>query len=440
MKKIIFGLIGLLFLGGVGYYLTVDSNRVVKTITLQKEFHNKIENLKLRGFEIENHKIDIDTEEFIISVKNSKRVINFLKRENIKIDEKKVENLNGLKLFVKVKYEYKFINLDITPISLPNSYKESIEDEMEKKVLAKIEKLMKEKKFLVNLQIDYQMKEIKGKVKDINEKIALDGTIFILKDFKFLTLLQNNHITNIQTKVEDFHLFSPNEANVTLKNYRSKITPTKIKYNQTYALDYFNNGEKKPLILEDFFMSSISTLKDKNSSEIIHIQSKKMQTHILDEKVVFYDLDLKTKVENLNIENIDKIKKEPKATDEVVKELLSNDIHFEITNLNVAKVKIFNKEADGFDIFGGVDINHTIDLSKLQTDFMKEKDKLDLKLKIIVSKSLYRVLSKKRKIKLATFIIKPKKEKGKRVYTLELKKGKIKINNISISKPLDLFL
>jgi len=110
-------------------------------------------------------------------------------------------------------------------------------------------------------------------------------------------------------------------------------------------------------------------------------------------------------------------------------ELISHGIHFEIPNFSVKNIMFENQKLEGFKLTSSFDIDKSLDLSSLEKNPMAAIGAVDATLNLSLSNQFFGLLAQQPQAMMAMMMFQPKDVKGKKVYKIELKDGKVSVND-----------
>ena len=354
------------------------------------------------------------------------------------------EEFKGMKLGVDLEYLSHAVALELYPVALPTKLSTSVTDENDKKILAQIEKMLEKKTFLLHVEADYATTTFKGYVKDINETLqGVEEAKLRLQGLHFSGKIKGDRVSQIDQTLNVMRLYVSDEINMYLSGLQSNYTLTGdsvYDYTTEYTIEKMrmDSNAEFELTADEIMVHSTSTVKDGLVSETLKSKMKAMEILLEGERLALENSLLDLKVDNLDVSAFEKLQTvDPENEQEfnaALQKLISNNVHLEITTLSADKVTLQGKKVDGFTLHSTLDIDKSLNISRLEANPMYALDKIDAQLKVSLSKELLDVISRDPKAMIALMIFTPKDVNGKQVYSVELKDGALTVNGKSILK------
>ena len=441
MKKLGLGILGLIAVAAL-YYFTLGADQVREK--LQQELSTQLTELESKGFKISEREIKEREEHFVISLDDPKKASAFLTQQGMELSVQEAEELKGIKLGVDVEYLSHAVALELYPVALPTQLSTSVTDENDKKILAQIEKMLEKKTFLLHVTADYSTTSFEGYIKDINETIQGEQEAkFRLQGLHFSGKIKDEKISQINQTLNVMRLYVSDEINMYLSGLQSNYALTGASV-YDYITDYtiekvrMDSSDEFELSADAISVHSTSTVKDGLVSETLKSKMKTLEILLEGDRLALENSLLDLKVNNLDVSAFEKLQTvDPDNEQEfnaALQKLISNNVHLEITTLSADKVTLQGKKVDGFTLHSSIDIDKSLNLSRLETNPMYALDKIDAKLKVSLSKELLDVIARQPKAMIALMIFSPKDVNGEKVYSVELKDGALKVNGKSVLK------
>ena len=437
MKKIGLGL-GALILAAALYYFTVGASQITEEIKVQ--VNTQLTSLEKEGFSIEERKIEEKKEHFVISFDDPKKISAFLYRQGMQITAEDTEVLKGLKIGVDTHYlpdTYSSVSFDIYPIAVPKMFTSST-NAGDKQVLAEIQKMLDKKTFLMHVSLNKTASGFKGYMADINETIKDEENInLILKGLNFEGDIKDNSIHSVKQTLDNFSLLISDKMKITFSDIKSdyKITgKTLYDYSTHYTIANVLvdiESELKVNVQNIDVLSNSSVTNDiasgtiKTTVENIHITQEKESFDL--ENFVF-----EMKASNIDITAMDKLQKadlsDEKVMNDILKQLFSKGVHFEISTLSLESIENDGQKIDGFNLTAQVTLDKDFDILALEQNPLSALNTVNADLKFAFSKELFGFIAQQPQAMMAFMMFPPKDENDKKVYTLELKDAKFTVN------------
>ena len=441
MKKLGLGMLGIILVAVI-YYFTLGADQVREK--LQQELSTQLTELETKGFSISEREIKKREEHFVISLADPKKASAFLKEQGLEFSIQETEELKGMKVGVDVEYLSHAVALELYPVALPTQMSTSVTDENDKLILAQIEKMLEKKTFLLHVEADYSTTTFKGYVKDINETVQGEEEAKLrLQGLHFSGNIKGDRVSQIKQTLNVMRLYVSDEINMYLSGLESNYTLTGdsvYDYSTEYTIEKMrmNSNTEFDLTADEITVHSTSTVKDGLVSETLKSKMKAMEILLEGDRLALENSLLDLKVDNLDVSAFEKLQTvDPENEQEfnaALQKLISNNVHLEITTLSADKVTLQGKKVDGFRLHSTLDIDKSLNISRMEANPMYALDKIDANLKISLSKELLDVISRQPEAMIALMIFTPKDVNGKQVYSVELKDGTLNVNGKSILK------
>jgi hypothetical protein len=439
VKKIGLGLFGVIAMATI-YYFTAGSKQL--TIQMKEQVNAEIATLQTQGFGVEGREVSEKNEHFVISLDEPQKVASYLTAEGAQVSVQDIAALKGFKIGIDVTYladAYSAASFDMYPVALPTALTTANMDEDEKKALAQIEKMIEKKTFLIHVDVNKLGTGFKGYMKDINEVIEGKEPIALtMTALKFTGDLKDDKIKGVKQTLKNFTMKDASDAiNIQVNNLTSNYVltgSTKYDYTTGYTIEEIlvTAKDEFKLSINDMTMDSTSKVKNNLASitaqteiKSIHFsegqKNSTLETLIFDMKADNFDMKAIEKLENIDPNN----EKELLAT---FQELISKGIHFEIPNFSVKNLEFENQKLDGFTFTSSFDIDKSLDLASLEKNPMAAISAMDANINLTLSNQLFGLLAQQPQAVMAMMMIQPKDVNGNKVYTVELKDGKLSVN------------
>lgn len=439
MKKIGLSLLGIVAVAAI-YYFTSGSEQL--TIQMKQHVDTELASLQTKGFAVEGREVSEKKEHFVISFDDTKKVTAFLNAQGAQVTEQDIEPLKGLKIGVDVTYladAYSAASFDIYPMAFPNMEVTSKMNENDKKTLKDIQRMLEEKTFLAHVDVNKLGTGFKGYMKDINEVIDGEHTITIkMTALKFNGDLKDDKLSAVTQTLKNVTIKGDNDAfNMQLNNLKSNYAitgDTKYDYTTGYTI------EEMLVTTKDEFKLSVNSMTMNSTSEVnnnlasitaqteinsIHFtegqKTSTLKTLIFDMKADNFDMAAIEKLETINPNN----EEELLAT---FQQLISKGVRLEIPNFSVKNLEFENEKLDGFKLTSSFDIDKDLDLSTLEQNPMAAIGAMNANLNLTLSEQLFGFIAKQPQAVMVMMMIQPKDVNGDKVYTVELKNGKLSVN------------
>jgi len=440
MKKI--GIVAIAIVAVIGiYYITIGSTQIVEQ--MKQEINSEVTQLQKVGFNIKDREVKEKKEHFTVAFDDSKKITNYLKGENLDINNRDVEFLKGGEFGIDIEYlptAKDAIAVEIYPTKLPLSmYKELGKEN--NKTIKNIEQMIKDKLFLVHLNINKLSNAFDGYIKDIDK----DG--FISRGFKFDGKIDNNEVTNVKQSLELISYSMGKELDMNISAFKTDISNIT---NDSISVDYniksirFKSEENQSILLIadniDGILSSdtkkglYSEQSDFNISSIKYTENRK--------ETLFQDFQLSTAVKNINEKALKKLqnfsseklddKETTKELTDILKKITTADSSIEISNIAIKSITTNGQKIDGFSINAFGKINRDFDWKQVDKNPMALLNLLNAKINIEASNDIVGMMASNPNMMMIMMLIQPMDKNGKKVFNIEFNKGSLKVNG----KPL----
>jgi len=439
MKKVALALIALIAIFVI-YYITIGSKQL--TAEIRKEVNKEFTQLKGSGFSIDEQNLSNDRQKIILTLQDTDKITAYLnKQEQHLLNRDDIEILKGMQIALDIEYNPNTsdaIAMDIYPIKLPNNFYQNLN----KKDIAKLEELIKEKLFLVHININKLLSSFNGYIKDIDKEFKDDGTTshLVMKGAKFDGTIEDNNIEDIKQTLEKFSFEVNKQINI---NLNGLITNIKNHDNNLHDVEYsiksFNiiNKIENPFTLK---IANITGISEERLNKNLLNQKSKDQISSIEftqngKKTILNSINIDTSVHNINQKAFDKLrKKTPENIGnsegiQLLKELIKDNISIEIPNLSIDKITYEGKTFDGFKIKALAKVEKDFDLKSLDNNLQLALTKLfNVKINIEASNEFINLISNNPQIMVMMMIIQPIDKNGKKYYDIQYNKGELKIN------------
>jgi len=348
-----------------------------------------------------------------------------------------------MKIGIDVAYladAYSAASFDMYPVALPTALTSVQMDADDKKALEQIQKMIEKKGFLVHVDVNKLGTGFKGYMKDINEVIEGTKPVTIATtSLKFNGDLENDKLKSISQTLKNVTIHSKNdEINIQLNHLKSnyqRTGDTSYDYDTGYTIEEIIFTAKNEFNLRVNHVSVDSDSKVKNNLASITAQTKIDSIHFTDgqKTSALETLSFNMKADNFDMKAIEKLETiDPNNEKEllaVFQQLISHGIHFEIPNFSVKQIEFENQKLDGFKLTSSFEIDKSLDLSTLEQNPMAAIGAMDANLNLALSNQLFGLLAQQPQAVMAMMLFQPKDVNGQKVYKVELKGGKVTVND-----------
>ena len=438
MKKLGFGLIGLVFATSI-YYFTLGSAQLTSEIKTQ--VNAELANIQTQGFSVQGREVGEEKEHFVISFDEPQKIAAFFTKNGALLSASDAEILKGLKIGVALAYlpdVYSAASLDIYPLTLPTMISAAVESDEEKKILAQIEKMLEKKTFLIHVDANKLGTGFKGYMKDIDEVIHGEADVeMLLSELEFSGDIKDDKVQGMKQTLKELSINVQNEFTMVMHNLKSDYTmtgATQYDYATSYSIENMSAKAKDELNLQfnDFELSSNSTVKNGLSSAMFKTKTKNIVLEEKGNKLLLDGIVFEMKADNLDIkvfEQLGKIDvKNEKEVNMVLQQLISQGVSFEIPTFSVENVQNAGQKMGGFSLTSMLKIDKSLNIAATQNNPLAAVNALNAKIDFSLSKELFAELAKRPEAVMAMMLFQPKDVNGKKIYNIELKDGKLSVN------------
>ena len=441
-KKLGFGLLGLLVAGAI-YYFTIGSS--ILASEMQKQVNSELLQASTHGFKVEEHNVKQMKEHFTLTLDNPEKITHFLETRGILVQKSDIETLTGLKLGVDIAYlsdAYSAVSIDLYPLTLPTQLTAVNLEPKDKKILTQFTTMLTNKALLVHVDVNKLGTGFKGYIQDINETINDDFmTNVSLQGLTFEGSVNAHKLEKITQNLKALHLLLDEKVSISLQGMQSHYLltgKTKYDYSSSYSIDTIQvqDNNHSSLSLQDTQISSISVVQDNLMTASIISNTKSI--HIKDKEKTFTldTLKLNTKTSNLDILAFEKLQEvdaqNQEALNTVMQQLVSKGVRIDIQNISAQNISYEDKKLDDFNLTAYLDIDKSLNITALQQNPLLAISAIDANLKLTLAPALFKFISEQPKAMLMLMLFQPQDINGKKVYSAELKDGKLTVNGMPV--------
>jgi len=439
MRKLGLSLLALIVVAAI-YYFTSGSTQLA--LQMKEQVDAQMATLQNEGFVVAAKEVDTKKEHFVITMDEPEKIAAFLTAKGMQTTAKDLESLKGLKIGVDVAYladAYSAASFDIYPLALPTAFSLSSVSESDKKLLTQIEKLIEKKTFLLHLDVNKLGSGFKGYMKDIDEVVEDDKKVKLsMKSLKFTGDIKDDKLLGIKQTLDSIAVqLEDNSFDVKMDNLVSNYKVTGAS-NYDYVTDYtvenisISTDDSFKMTMKNFTIDSTSKEKDgllsvtaNSTLDTIEFKdgqkSGSLKSLVFDIQANNFDIEALSKLETIDPNN-------EKELRSVAQQLISKGIQFSISDFSVKQIEVDKKKLDGFTLTSAFDIDKSLDLSSLERNPMAAIGAMDANLKLTLSNQLFGLIAQQPQAVMAMMLFAPKDVNGKKVYKVELKNGKLTVN------------
>ena len=438
MKKLSFATLGIILIALL-YYFTAGSEKVANKMKLHLD--TELASLQTQGFSVKGREISEKKEHFVIAFNEPKKIALFLSQKGSEVTQEELEALKGLEVGVDINYladTYSAVSFDLYPITLPVGITASATSQEDKKILAQMKNLLKKKTFLLHADINKLGTGFKGYMKDIDEVLNADDTVhFVLKKLKFSGDIENNTVSAVTQTLKILNIDAGDTLNMSLNGLKSiyKVTgKSAYEYKVSYVVESINMQQKDTMLfkIKNFEALSNANVKDALLNSSVKTKIEQIQIGKEKEKIVLDTLVFDIKADNLDLKAIETFENiDPNNEQEIntaLQALVSKGMRLEIPTLSIENIEGMGKKMQGFHLDLSLDVDKSLNIAALQQNPMLALNALNANINLTLSKEFYTLISQQPQAMMALMLFQPKEVKGKKVYAIELKNGKLTVN------------
>jgi len=427
MKKILSGIVGSVVVAGGLFYYT--SQKLVGD-----EINAQLTALQAHGFVIQDRKENADGEHLVISLADMHKFSKLIPEyEAILLAEDK-SALKDFKLGVDWTSSGAGISMDIYPVSFPTADIPAEAKEIMDKYIA-------DKTLMLHLDYNTLTKNFEGNLKDIDEEINNEIGLKLL-GLAFDGSLSDEKIA-LNYKLNEFKLSDDKKSIVEATGVSSVGTYEGLNYyisNGTTNVDkVFINlpNTTDSLDLSNMSFKVTSDVKNKLLESRLNMVTKTLDASIRGDKFTLDNFTFDYGIKNIDMEAFDKLTKlinreNPNFQSPEVKgyiaDMFKNGMEFDIYKLGVDSIMHNGQTLKGFSLKTNLKIDNNPDLIQtLQMQPMQALSSVTIDGQIKVSDEIFAEILKNPKGRMA-MMIQAKEENGYKIYDIELKESKLKVN------------
>lgn len=434
-KKLGLALLGVILVLVMYYF---NAQHIKNLNKLQDTVTTQLTAMQTQGFSVSNRKTKKGTEYFIITLDDPKKATLFFTQKGVQLKREELDDFKGLQLAVDVTYAKDTLTLELYPVALPTNIKTSMISKNGKKIVAQLEEMIKNKTFLMHVDIKYSTATFKGYIKDINEEVQGEQDVQLsLQGFQFSGDIKGKRIAELKQTLNAIHIYMSDEMNTSISGLQISYVftgPTVYDYTADYSIEKIKMNEdlQSALYADNISLFSTSSVENGLASESLKAKIKNIDFIFGREKISMQTVFLDMNVSNLEVEVIEKLQNtdpaQKKVFDALSEKALSNIIHLEIPMLSVGKVALKEKVMDGFTLHSIMDIDPSLDIYRLGTNPKHALNKMDVNITLSLSKELLDLIKEDPATMLVYMMYRPKRVLENRVYDLKLNNGLLNIN------------
>jgi len=441
MKKLAFGLIGLVAVAVI-YYFTAGSAQVTENAKQQLE--HELSMLQQSGFSVKERKNEAKSDHFVISFDDPKKITQYLNTQGAEMTLEDAKALKGMQIGVDAKYladSYSALSLDLYPVSLPKSMLKDLGEE-DKKLVKHIETMLDKKALLLHIDFNRILSGFKGYLKDINETIEEDGekATIAAKGMTFEGSIEKEKIHELSQKIALISLNAGKELQVKVSN----ISVTYLITGKT-PYDAISHYRTESIVVkaEPAFSLLVKNIENetKNSvsngllKSVINTKAKQIEISEAQKKHSIEEIVLDLTVDNLDIAALEALQntdpEDETRINTLTQQLLSKGISLTLPAFSAKKIVESGTVMDGFDMNGSVIIDKSFNVAAASQNLLMALDALQVKTHISISTELYALLVQDPRAMIMMMMVPPVSKENKKIYDIDFSKGKFTVNGNS---------
>ncbi len=441
MKKLAFGLIGLVLIAVI-YYFMNGSAQI--TQEAKQELNHALSTLQQSGFSVNARKSTQKTDHFIIRFDEPEKITRYLNKQGVEMTLEEAKALKGLQVGVETQYlpdRSTALSLNLYPVALPDQMMKDLSHE-DKQLADHIRGMLDKRALLLHIDFNKMLSGFKGYVKDINETIEEDGEK-VKVAAKGMTFEGN-------FKAGRIHEFSQKAALVSLdadKELQLKISGIEGRYTATGTSPYdisshyhaktvaITSGQTLSVLAQNVDNTTQNSVHNGLLKSVIRSKAESIEISEAQKKHTIHTMLFDFTANNLDIAAIEALQKtDPKdktRISQLTQQMLSKGITFTLNTLSAKKITENGSTIDGFDINGTVSIAKSFNINAASQNPLLVLDAIDIKTYISVSDALYALTVQDPRAMIMMMMVPPVEKAGRKIYTVIFSHGKLTVNGTS---------
>ena len=436
MKKIGIIVIALVAIIGI-YYLTVGSAQIVEK--MKQELNSELTELQKVGFDIKDREVTEKKEHFVIAFDDSKKITDYLKEEDIAIAQNDIEILKGGEFGVDIEYlptARDAISMEIYPTKLPSSFYAELVGE-DKKAVQELEKMIKDKLFLVHVNINKLSNAFDGYLKDI------DKNGFISRGFKFEGKIDDEKIKSATQSLELISYSLEKELDMNISSLTTNIlNMDRDSIDMDYSIESIGfkseDNQSSLFIANGLYGLFSSEIKSGLLSETNDFNISSIKLVREGEDTLIKNFKLNTNINNINEEALSRLQNfSSDGLDEnetmkhlipILKDITTADSSINISNISIESIITNGQKIEGFNIDAFGKVNGDFDWKEVEDNPMALLNLFDTKINLEASNDIVSMVASDPRAMMLMMFIQPIDKNGKKVFNIEFSKGSLKVN------------
>ncbi len=441
MKKLGFGLIGLLAIAAV-YYFMAGSAQI--TENAKQQLNHELSTLQQSGFSVKERKSEAREDHFILSFDDPEKIAQYLNSQGVEMTLEDAKVLKGMQIGVDAKYladSYSALSLDLYPVALPENMLEDMGEE-DKKLIEHIKTMLEKKALLLHMDFNKMLSGFKGYIKDIDETIEEDGekVHIAAKGMTFEGDIKEEKIHELSQKIGLISLDAGEALQVKVTNVTGNYIITgKTPYDATSHYKSESVIVKAEptfsLVMKEIENETTNSVKNGLLKSKIKTKAKLIEISEEQKKRSIEDIVLDFTVENLDIATLEALQKtdpeDETRINALTRQLLSKGIVLTLPTFSAKKITENGTAMDGFDMNGSVIIDKSFSVAAASQNPLAALNALQVKTHISVSNELYALIVQDPRAMIMMMMVPPVTKENKKIYDVDFSGGKLTVNGIS---------
>ncbi len=438
-KKLGFGIIGLILIAAAYSFFTHGSAQIIENA--KQHLNTQLATLEQSGFSIKERKSEKKTDHFVISFDDPQKVSRYLNTQGAEMTQEEAEALKGLQVGVDAAYlpdSYSALSLDLYPTALPKSMMEDLGDE-DKKLIAAIKKMLKEKAFLIHIDFNKMLSGFKGYVKDINKTVTDDGESVNIaaNGMTFKGDIQQGKVHTFSQKIALISLdagkaLEVNASNIVGGYSMTGKTPYDITSHYQIRSVWVQAEPSFSLNAENIENETKNSVHNGLLKSTIRTKAEKIAIAQAQQKDTIERVRLDFNVDHLDIAVLEALQKtDPEDEAHIqalTQQLLSKGITLTLSDFSAGRIIQDGTAMDGFDMNGSLSVDSTFNAAAASQNPLLALDALHVQTHVSISNELYALMVQDPRAMIMMMMLPPASQKGKKIYDIHFSKGKLSVN------------
>ncbi len=441
MKKLGFGLIGLLAIAAV-YYFMAGSAQI--TENAKQQLNHELSTLQQSGFSVKERKSEAREDHFILSFDDPEKIAQYLNSQGVEMTLEDAKVLKGMQIGVDAKYladSYSALSLDLYPVALPENMLEDMGEE-DKKLIEHIKTMLEKKALLLHMDFNKMLSGFKGYIKDIDETIEEDGekVHIAAKGMTFEGDIKEEKIHELSQKIGLISLDAGEALQVKVTNVTGNYIITgKTPYDATSHYKSESVIVKAEptfsLVMREIENETTNSVKNGLLKSKIKTKAKLIEINEEQKKRSIEDIVLDFTVENLDIATLEALQKtdpeDETRINALTRQFFSKGITLTLPVFSAKKITDNGTAMNGFDMNGSVIIDKSFSVAAASQNPLAALNALQVKTHISVSNELYALIVQDPRAMIMMMMVPPVTKENKKIYDVDFSGGKLTVNGIS---------